>query len=150
MRVGCSATATGFLHACLLGLTSSCYNLFSVHALSFEHSKSGFRKDRTCKHSGISTVLALTTRTIFATQMSVITSIIAATTSVVLQLTTIYSTSLVPTTFTLTSTAFSVLDRGLTTTIFTGRTVTSTVTANLLNLPIRAEPTQTLPTEVKA
>jgi hypothetical protein len=91
------------------------------------------------------TVQALTTRTIFATQISVITSTLAATTSIVLRPTTIYSTNLVPTTFTLTSTAYSILERGITTTIFTGRTITSTVTANLVNLPIRAEPTLTPP-----
>ena len=69
-------------------------------------------------------------------------------TSIVLQPTTIYSTNLVPTTFTLISTAISVVERGLTTTIFTGRTVTTTVTANLLNLPVRAEPTEAVPTEM--
>lgn len=91
------------------------------------------------------TVQALTTRTVFATQISVITSTLADTTSIVLRPTTIYSTNLVGTTFTLTSTTYSTLERGITTTIFTGRTVTSTVTANLLNLPIRAEPTQASP-----
>jgi hypothetical protein len=91
------------------------------------------------------TVQALTTRTIFATQISVITSTLAATTSIVLQPTTVYSTNLVPTTFTLTSTAFSILERGVTTTIFTGQTVTRTVTVDLVNLPVRAEPTQAMP-----
>ncbi|KAJ8119027.1 hypothetical protein OPT61_g85 [Boeremia exigua] len=95
------------------------------------------------------TVKAWTTRTIFATQISVITSTRALSTSIVWRPTTIYSTNLIPTTFTLTSTALSVIERGFTTTIFTGRTVTTTVTAEQLNLPIRAEPTQILPSNVK-
>lgn len=94
------------------------------------------------------TIHALTTRTIFATHISVVTSTVPATTSVVLRPTTVYSTNLVGTTFTLTSTAYSILERGITTTIFTGRTITSTVTANSINLPIRAEPTRDLDRDV--
>lgn len=88
------------------------------------------------------TVTAMTTRTIFATQISVITSTIAVSTSIVLMPTTIYSTQLVGTTFILTSTALSISERAVTTTIFTGQTIPRTLSAN--GIVARAEPAQAL------